>query len=640
MSLNILVLHNIEDLSRARKSALDHVLAFQRYAPDHRYTVRPVSWPVNDALKSFPWDAVIFTSTALGIVTYRPRELFEERLSDWSFLADHTAVKIVFPQDDADHGALLDRFFEAIRADYVFTVRPEFADLIYPKTLKFAKFESTFAGYLNDEDIERIPLFAREFHSREVTIGQRVTLYPPVGGRLARLKGEAALAMKAAAIDRKISEDISVDPRNVFLGDDWYRFLGNCKFVIGAEGGLGVWDPEGKINDAVRHYTEQHPSASFEQIEEACFKGLDGNPEFPGFSPRILEAALLGCCQILVEGSYRGVLKPFEHYIPLKRDFSNFREVFAHMKDDDLVERLIRNCSRDLVETDRFRYRTLVGRVISAIAQHDVVRSESAFSELSFEERFPIRELTRQAWSVGFTWPGISDHVVSKIAAQQHSEVTGYLVPNEVLSQTSFRVYQALVQIISDSDMNIQGRELASTLLVVGVNKERALFVDLLLSEPRLSELSRFTEAAVYAPEVAGLVSRITPKSGERFEGAELLRLQKIDELLVRTAEIGLEPVFRYLAHGESAERLLKALDEGGNRSQLLMALSASPPSISPLVDRLTPRGGSSFSDAEIASLQRLQSFLNGRLGRLINRVLGLIGRNWAPLNPHVPEGG
>jgi hypothetical protein len=640
MSLNILVLHNLEDLAHARKSALDHVLAFQRYAPEHRYTVRPVSWPVNEALKTFPWDAVIFTSTALGIVTYRPRKLFEDRLSDWSFLAQHRALKIVFPQDDADHGALLDRFFEAISADYVFTVRPEFADFIYPRTVKIAKFESTFAGYLNDEDVERIPLFAKDFEAREVTLGQRVTLYPPIGGRLARLKGEAALAMKAAAIERGISEDISVDPQNVFLGDDWLRFLGNCKFVIGAEGGLGVWDPEGRINDSVREFTELNPEASFEEVEAACFPGVDGNPEFPGFSPRIFEAALLGCCQILVEGSYRGLLKPFEHYIPLKRDFSNFREIFVHMNDQALVRRLISNCFRDLVATEKFRYRTLVSRVIGAIQETRTESERKDFSHLSFEDRFPILELTERAWNEGFAWPGVADRVVSSIAMQQLPEISGYISPSDVHHQTKFRVFDALLQFVSATEPEDRRQGVAATLIVLGVPHEKAWLLDSLLRDPKHAELARFAEAAVSAPELAGLVSRIAPKTGARFEAAEVEKLKNVDEVIVRTSEAGLSSVLRQLAQGERVERLLEPLEANGHLSRLILALASAPGETEEMVARLAPASGDAFSPEEIEAMRRLNGFLSGRYGFAANQLMGLLNRNWAPLKGGGAEGG
>lgn len=629
MSLNILVLHNIEDMARARKSALDHILAFQRYAPDHRYTVRPVSWPVNEALKAFPWDAVIFTSTALGIVTYRPRQLFEDKLADWSFLAQHEALKIVFPQDDADHGALLDRFFEAIGADYVFTVRPEFADFIYPRTIKTAKFESTFAGYLNDEDVERIPLFAKDFEDREITLGQRVTLYPPIGGRLARLKGEAALAMKAAAIERGVSEDISVDPQNVFLGDDWFRFLGNCKFVIGAEGGLGVWDPDGRINDSVRQYSEINPEASFEDVEAACFPGMDGNPEFPGFSPRIFEAALLGCCQILVEGAYRGLLKPFEHYIPLKRDFSNFRDVFVHMNDQALIQRLISNCFRDLVQTEQFRYRTLVGRVIGVIRETKTGCNVSDFSQLPFEDRFPVRELTGRAWNEGFVWPGIADRVVSSIATQQLPAVSGYISPDDVLNQTRFRVFDALLHLVSANEPAGSRQDVAATLIVLGVPPEEALLLNSLLRDPKHAELARFAEAAVSAPELAGLVSRIVPKVGARFEAAEVEKLQNVDELIVRTSETGLTSVLRHLAQGERSDRLLEPLEANGHLARLILALASAPGEAEEMVARLAPASGDAFSPEEVARIQRLNAMLTGRAGRALNRFMALFGRNW-----------
>lgn len=364
MRFNVLVLHNLEDLTKSRRSTLDYVLCFERYAPKNNYLYHRITLPVTETLAFFPWDAIIFESTSLGICTFRPRELFEAEKRKWAFLADIRAVKIVFPQDDANHSGLLDDWFDELCVDAVFTVRPEHKQLLYPRFSKRGDVFLTLSGFVDDLSFPALGAFAKPFAERKRDIGQRVTLYPPQGGRHSRIKGITAQIVKKAALERGLNVDISTDPKDVILGDDWFRFLGDCRFTLGSEGGLSIWDPQGEIYDRVEAYTTEHPDASFEEIEAACFPGLDGKYEFPGFSPRVLEAALMGCCQILVEGRYLGVLKPYEHYIPLKKDCSNLDEVFELMKDESEAMRRVAATYQALIENPEFRYSHLVSQVM------------------------------------------------------------------------------------------------------------------------------------------------------------------------------------------------------------------------------------------------------------------------------------
>jgi hypothetical protein len=75
------------------------------------------------------------------------------------------------------------------------------------------------------------------------------------------------------------------------------------------------------------------PDAPFEEVEKNCFPGLDGKYNFTAISPRVLEAAMLGSAQILVDGEYSGIVKPGEHFIPIRPDASNFPEVLDAMAD-------------------------------------------------------------------------------------------------------------------------------------------------------------------------------------------------------------------------------------------------------------------------------------------------------------------
>ncbi|MEN5083798.1 glycosyltransferase [Bosea sp. TWI1241] len=367
MRRNILILHNVPDLARGRLSTLDYIFAFERYAPDNNYAYHQISKPVPAELQRLSWDAAIFDSTSLGTVTLRPRNRFIAIRDSLRFLRDSDALKLVFPQDDATHSALLDQFFAWLKVDAVYSVRPHQRELLYPITSQRARFFSVLSGYVDDAAVESMRSFAKPFDERQWVVGQRVLAHPAWGGSLSLLKSRAAVVMKEECIRRGISCDVSTDPNDAIMGKNWHRFLADCRFVVGAEGGMSVWDPYGTINDAVADYSAAHPEATFEQIEDACFPGLDGVFEFPGVGPRLFEAAAVGCGQVLVEGEHRGLVRPWVHYIPLKRDFSNFDEVFAAMANRDRVLDMIAATQQDLVASPKFRYKTMVDDVTGFI---------------------------------------------------------------------------------------------------------------------------------------------------------------------------------------------------------------------------------------------------------------------------------
>ena len=106
-----------------------------------------------------------------------------------------------------------------------------------------------------------------------------------------------------------------------------------------------------------------HPQASYEEIEAACFPGRDGEIELVALSPRHLEASATRTCQILVEGSYNGVLAPGVHYLELKGDYSNLEQVLDAVQRDDLRAELVHNAYRDAVGSGRFTYRSFVKEI-------------------------------------------------------------------------------------------------------------------------------------------------------------------------------------------------------------------------------------------------------------------------------------
>ena len=61
----------------------------------------------------------------------------------------------------------------------------------------------------------------------------------------------------------------------------------------------------------------------------------DDNFSYRTISPRHFEAAAFRICQVMFEGEYSDVLRPMVHYVPLKKDFSNFDQVVELITDHD-----------------------------------------------------------------------------------------------------------------------------------------------------------------------------------------------------------------------------------------------------------------------------------------------------------------
>jgi hypothetical protein len=160
--------------------------------------------------------------------------------------------------------------------------------------------------------------------------------------------------------------DITTRPEDTLLGDDWYRFLLGCRYTVGVEGGAGILDRDGSIRDRTTAFVAANPSASFDEIESACFPGLDGTLRLFAVSPRHLEACATRTGQLLVEGAYNGVLRPGDHYLPVARDLSNLDETLRVLDREDQRAAMVERARRDVVDSGRYTYRQFVDEVLRA----------------------------------------------------------------------------------------------------------------------------------------------------------------------------------------------------------------------------------------------------------------------------------
>ena len=372
MTLNIFVLHSLgAELSRTRKTrktSIDRALCFQRYSPQHQFYYHDIREPVSEDLKNIRFHAVIFDTLALCARWYRPRDRFQEIKDRLSFIADWDAVKIAFPQDDYDHSELLDDWLADYRFDVVYSVVWDHRQLLYPRMSKQAAILPALTGYVNDEDVAANGRYAKPFRDRQIAIGYRVKYLPAQFGSFGQMKGLLADRMKQVTKGEGIRADISTDPKDVLLGDHWLRFLGDCQFCLGSEGGSSIWDPRGEVFDRVAAFVERNPQAGYAEIEASCFPGLDRQHVFSAVSPRLFEAAMVRSGQILIEAPYLGVLEPWVHYLPIDETCETASEILASTRDQLAMERMIDACHETLIAGHDFRYSTHVQHVMQRVS--------------------------------------------------------------------------------------------------------------------------------------------------------------------------------------------------------------------------------------------------------------------------------
>ena len=170
------------------------------------------------------------------------------------------------------------------------------------------------------------------------------------------------------------------------------ELLGNSRFVLGCEGGVSLWDPDGVYQDRTTEYLKVVPDATFEEVESACFPGEDGRYVFSAVSPRLFESTMMGCGQILMEGEYLGLLRPWEHYIPVQEDFRDTQTVLEAMEDAGAAKRRAEACYEELIGNRNLRYSSLVREVMEEIGRSAVGRGFREVDAARFKEEIAEHE--------------------------------------------------------------------------------------------------------------------------------------------------------------------------------------------------------------------------------------------------------
>lgn len=175
--------------------------------------------------------------------------------------------------------------------------------------------------------------------TRVIDIGYRSYEGPWYLGNIE--KTEIAEYFLANAAHLGLSVDVSMDVAKRFDARGYAKFLNSCRGQIGTESGGDYFELTDATRNRVNAYMKENPGAGWPDVKREFFDTYGPSIRMRIISGRQIEAAACKTVQILFEGRYNDYFKADEHYIPLKKDFSNIEEVVRKFRDDAYCEGLV-----------------------------------------------------------------------------------------------------------------------------------------------------------------------------------------------------------------------------------------------------------------------------------------------------------
>lgn len=362
----ILVLYHSRQ-APIRRAISDHLYSFRRYGGRRCIYINMAVRSVPAWIHELDIDLVVI-HTMLLAARWDPDD-FRDIARRMGPVMRLQAPRVALPQDEFLNTDVLVEVLDDVGVDHVFTCAPkeEWATIYGPLMAKGVGMTRVLPGYLEPDTVLWIDRLSKKVTERDIDIGYRAAKPRPWLGRHGMMKGWIADAFETHGRRRGLRVDISTEERDTLLGDAWYRFLLRSRYTIGVESGASVLDRDGRFRRCSDQYGAGHPNATFEDVERSCFPGRDGQLNLRTIAPRHLEACATRTPQILVEGSYSGILQPGRHYIPVRSDFSNLSDVLDDVASGEDHRDMVEEAHADIVASGNYGYEAFVRNVVSAV---------------------------------------------------------------------------------------------------------------------------------------------------------------------------------------------------------------------------------------------------------------------------------
>lgn len=368
----------------------EHVNAFKKYSKSRVWDVNTFAgFP--KGLPKLEFRVIVLHYSLFGSYPFVLNEKFIRYLQN-----SKASYKIAFFQDEYQYCPKRFAFVDELGINCIFSLlEPKYFNDVYYKFTKVGHVFHTLTGYVDDALIEKMRQLHKPYLERAYDVGYRARRLPFWMGKDAQEKADIADKFLLHADGLGFVLDIKTGENNRIYGDAWYEFLSNCRAVIGVEAGTSIFDIEDKVRPAVERLAANQPNIGFDEVYEKFLAQWEGIIYYRTISPRVFEAAALRVCQVLYEGAYQGILIPMRHYIPLKKDFSNFDVVIEHMRDEALVKKLTDQAYDEIIASGKYNYRNFVKEFDETLASVGVVFAGSVIDPLAVDLQLRRGRLSR-----------------------------------------------------------------------------------------------------------------------------------------------------------------------------------------------------------------------------------------------------
>ncbi len=378
----------------------DYVFAFGDYSEHRIHYYDMDSGPIDFSLD--PFDAIIFNycfwARRLPLASYLCNKV-----------ANFTGLKIAIFQDEYDYFLWHEKTVLAFGVDTIVTGVPEmhWPDVYRNEAFRKITFINALTGYVNDSHLRQSKY--KPLDERQWVLGYRSRVAPFGYGRLTQEKVLIGRKMKELCLDRGIAANIEVSEESRIYGPAWPEFLGNCRAVLGTESGSNVFDFNGTVKPAIEKFVSENPDTDFETVYEKFLQGTDDRIRMNQISPRVFETIAMKTGLVLFEGEYSGVVRPWEHFIPLKKDFSNVDQVLAVLADSRAMNLMIQRAFDDVIASGAYHFKAYIKRLDDHVSANCTMdkRYEPCFGLLGWRcsDESPISVMPGQRMQIPMTRP-------------------------------------------------------------------------------------------------------------------------------------------------------------------------------------------------------------------------------------------
>lgn len=366
------------------KTIYDHLRSFGTYSSHHISSISTLATlqrAIHDKVFLRNFDALV-----LHYSIYTPTYLGEE---DKRAIGDFPGLKVMFIQDEHRNINAVRDGIRLMKIDVLFTCMPDSEiEKIYPvDLLQNLRKINNLTGYVPPDLLKTARLATYQARSNDV--GYRSRKIPLWMGSLGKDKWEIVPKFLEAASPYGLCTDLSYKEEDRIYGNRWIRFLKSCRAVLGVESGASVFDFTGEIQRAAEAYEREHPDASYEEIRDLFFPGLDGLIRHNQISPRCFEAAALKTLMIQYPGDYSGILKPWRHYVPLCKDMSNIAEVIDTLRDQNRTQDITECAFEEVARSPAWSYETFIHQFDQVVDSEILERSTRSADDVSLTHSMP-----------------------------------------------------------------------------------------------------------------------------------------------------------------------------------------------------------------------------------------------------------